>query len=479
MGLPVKEAINNPNRRPITMTQSIIISEQVKQQFSTRATLAAIGAKVQAKGVFDPIAERVKIAQKKVKYSAVEKLQDGYINILAGAHGMVEINKRVRPDRALQAAFGRSGCAEQSVVQDCLDACTAENVEQMHQAMMVIYRRHSLGYRHNYKQQWQLLDADLTGRPCGRKATLAQKRYFARQRNRRGRQAGYLVATYYDEIVVERVYEGKMQLSLALPGLVEAAEQTLELDEARRQRTILRVDAGGGSVDDVNWVLQRGYHFHGKDYSANRVKTLMESVDWVTDPKDANRQFGWVTILDNPYDYPIRRIAVRCRKKNRQWAQGVILSSLLPEWVLELTDQAPECIQDPLAVLCAYVYFYDQRGGGVEIEIKEDKQGLGTKHRNKKRFEAQQIVAQLEALAHNTLVWVRRWLTPYCPRLEHWGMLRLVRDVCHMSGLILLDQSGHILQIMLNQAEPLAKELSVGLTSILTQEQIAVILGEI
>jgi hypothetical protein len=121
----------------------------------------------------------------------------------------------------------------------------------------------------------------------------------------------------------------------------------------------------------------------------------------------------------------LRRIAVRCRKKNGQWAQGVILSSLLPESVLQLTGQAPECIQDPLAVLCAYVYLYDQRGGGVEIEIKEDKQGLGSKHRNKKRFEAQQMVAQLEALAHNTLVWARHWLAPYCPRLSRWGMLRL------------------------------------------------------
>jgi hypothetical protein len=460
------------------MTESIIISEQVKRQFSARATLVAIGAKVRAKKVFAPVVETVKIAQKTVYYTPGEKLQDAYINILAGGHGMVEINKRVRPDRALQAAFGRTGCAEQSVVQDTLDACTAENVAQMHQAMQDIYRRHSRGYRHCYRREWQLLDIDLTGRPCGKKAALAKKRYFAHQRNRRGRQVGYVVATQYDEIVVERVYDGKAQLSQAFPGLVEGAEQTLELDEARRQRTILRVDAGGGSIADVNWALARGYHFHGKDYSANRVRTLVDNVTWVTDPKDTGRQFGWVTEPTGLYCCPVRRIAVRCRKRNGQWAQGVILSSLLPEWVLELTGQSAECIEDTLVVLCAYVYFYDQRGGGVETEIKEDKQGLGTKHRNKKRFEAQQMVAQLEALAHNTLVWVRHWLTPYCPRLAHWGMLRLVRDVCHMNGMILLDHTGRILRIVLNQAEPLARELSVGLASILTLEQISIILGE-
>jgi hypothetical protein len=341
------------------MAESIIISEQVKRQFSARATLVAIGAKVRAERIFRPVAKTVKIAQKTVKYTPTEKLLDGYINILAGGHGMVEIHKRVRPDRAVQAAFGRSGCAEQSVVQDTLDACTPENVEQMHQAMGVIYRQHSYGYRHDYDQIWQLLDIDLTGRPCGKKATLAEKRYYAHQRNRRGRQVGYAVATHYDEIVVERVYRGKEQLSLALPGLVEAAEQNLGLDKVKRQRTIIRVDAGGGSVDDVNWVLERDYHFHGKDYSANRVKNLVVGVAWVTDPKDTGRQFGWVTEPTDLYCRPVKRIAVRCRKKNGQWAQGVILSTLLPEWVLQLTSQSPTCIQDPLAVLCAYVYFYD------------------------------------------------------------------------------------------------------------------------
>jgi len=48
----------------------------------------------------------------------------------------------------------------------------------------------------------------------------------------------------------------------------------------------------------------------------------------------------------------------------------------LPEQVLTLTAQTADLSQDPLAVLLAYVHFYDLRGGGVETEIKEDKQGL-------------------------------------------------------------------------------------------------------
>jgi hypothetical protein len=63
-------------------------------------------------------------------------------------------------------------------------------------------------------------------------------------------------------------------------------------------------------------------------------------------------------------------------------------------------------------VLLAYVYLYDQRGGGVETSFKGDHQGLGNTKRSKKRFEAQQMVMLLGALAHNVVIWARRWLTP-------------------------------------------------------------------
>jgi hypothetical protein len=157
------------------MNESIIISENVKAYFSAHTSLAAIGAKMCKLKLFEPIVQEVKIAQKIVKYHPTEKLLDAFIAILAGAQGMVEVNKCVRADLGLQRAFGRTGCAEQSVVQDTLDACAVENVSQMHQAIEKIFRRHSQTYRHDYQLAWQLLDADMTGRPCGKKAKFASK----------------------------------------------------------------------------------------------------------------------------------------------------------------------------------------------------------------------------------------------------------------------------------------------------------------
>ena len=99
-----------------------------------------------------------------------------------------------------------------------------------------------------------------------------------------------MIGSWYEEIVVERLFAGTTQLNTALQPLLEASEQMLELNESRRPRTIVRLDSGGGSVAEINWLLDRGYQVHGKDYSGVRAKTLAESVSqWITDPDDPSR----------------------------------------------------------------------------------------------------------------------------------------------------------------------------------------------
>src|SRR5713226_5684131 len=447
------------------------------KQFSSCASLAAIGLKLRALKLFEPIEHTVHIAQKTIKDSPSDKLYDAFISLLAGAHGLVEINTRLRADSALQRAFGRSRCAEQSVVQDTLNACTPENVGQMEHALDAIYRQHSQGYQHDYEADFQILDVDMSGLPCGPKAAFATKGYFAKQRNRRGRQLGRVLASHYGEIVVDRLFDGKTQLTRALQPLMLAAEATLQLDEQKRCRTIVRMDAGGGSLADVNWLLARGYLVHGKDYSGQQAKRLAKSVvDWYTDPHQPERQFGWVTGPTEAYVRPVVRIAVRCRKPDGQFAYGVLLSALSAQHVLTLTGQPLSLLDDPAAVLLAYVRFYDQRGGGIETSFKGDKQGLGIGKRSKKRFAAQQMGMLLGALAHNVIVWARRWLAS--PALQQYGMLRMVRDVFHISGFLLTDACGQVVQVVLNQAAPLALTLVHPLRKLLLCAHVAVNLGQ-
>src|SRR6266568_9266116 len=88
--------------------------------------------------------------------------------------------------------------------------------------------------------------------------------------------------------------------------------------------------------------------------------------DWYADPSHPERQFGWVSETTEAYVRPVKRIAVRCRKPDGTFAYGVLISALSAQHVLTLTGQSLSLLDDPTAVLLAYLRFYDQRGGGVE-----------------------------------------------------------------------------------------------------------------
>lgn len=57
----------------------------------------------------------------------------------------------------------------------------------------------------------------MTGLPAGRLGEGVTKGYFANMRNRRGRQLGWVLAIWYEELMVERFAErdGKRQLDQA------------------------------------------------------------------------------------------------------------------------------------------------------------------------------------------------------------------------------------------------------------------------
>jgi hypothetical protein len=182
------------------------------------------------------------------------------------------------------------------------------------------------------------------------------------------------------------------------------------------------------------------------------------------------------------YRRSITRVAVRCRLATGQWAAGVVVSSLPVADACALAGLDPGAATDPSGAALAFVYRYDQRGGGVETSFetsfKEDKQGLGITKRAKKRFAAQQMVVALGALAHNVLVWAKHWLQAQCPRLARFGVKRLVRDVFGIGGGVELDTHGHIIRIVLNQANHCAHWLLLALQTLASSADVAVRLGE-
>jgi hypothetical protein len=107
--------------------------------FTSRATLIALGLKVKQLKIMETIGQSVHIKQKTINDSPLDKLTDALMTILAGGRGLVEANKLIRSDRAIQQAFGRERCAEQSVISQTLNACTSETISQMSVAWQQVY----------------------------------------------------------------------------------------------------------------------------------------------------------------------------------------------------------------------------------------------------------------------------------------------------------------------------------------------------
>jgi hypothetical protein len=448
-------------------------------RFSARASLAVVGLKMRQMKIWQSVERHVTIKQKVIKYTPPEKLRHAFINIVSGGQGTVEINTRVRPDHALQRAFGCQGCADQSVVSSTLNACTAQNVRQMRQANQELYRRYGQGYHHDYEQGWQVLDVDMTGMPAGRQGEGVTKGYFSGRRGRRGRQLGRVTATLYQEIVLDKLYSGKTQLERSLQELVTQAEQVLDLGPDKRQRTVIRVDAGGGRDADINWLLERHYHILIKVKNWQRVRKLHKRVKlWHTDPKEPKRQIGWVTA---PHDYvrPTRQLAIRTLTKKGTWQLRVLVFTLDNTYLFQLARRP--CGKEPseLEIMLAALYAYDLRGGGIETSIKDSKQGLGITKRNKRNFHAQEMLVLLTQLASNLLIWIRNRMAQHVPFWRKYGLLRLIRDAFHIPGSIQLDSQGCCLLITLNEAHGLASNYLEAISPLLARNELCVNLGQI
>jgi len=461
--------------RRISMSQSTI---SVVTQPSAQASLAALVAHLKARGIFDEVGAGVHIAQKTVKDRPQDKVQDILLALLAGTQSLVQLNTLLRQEVGVQQAAGRSRCAEQSVAQQTLDAASEQNVAELEEVLTRLLHRHSQVAQHRFRDAWLILDADLTGLPAGKRAEQSVKGYFSDPRKHRGRQQARVLASQYDEIVLDGLYPGNTLLVQVLPQLIEQAEQILGLKPSQRRRTIVRIDGGGGSIASVNFLLNQGYAVVTKDYSFRRTQLFAQQVsEWVTDPTHPNRQMGWVTQQSTDYVAPVRRLAVRSKSAKGRWQYAVLLFANLSDFdLLLLMGERPTT--DAATIMGAYLHFYDQRGGGIESSFGQDKSGLGLTKRNKKRFQAQRFLMLLGTLAHNLVIWSRRWLAAASPqvaqRLQHYGIKRIIRDLYHISGTLSFDAQGRLCAIALNPASSLAKLMLLPLRHLLAPASIAV-----
>ncbi|GAC1356554.1 MAG: hypothetical protein NVS4B11_31080 [Ktedonobacteraceae bacterium] len=63
-------------------------------------------------------------------------------------------------------------------------------------------------------------------------------------------------------------------------------------------------------------------------------------------------------------------------------------------------------------------------------------------------------------------------------QVRHYGIVRMVRDVFHISGFLDIDVLGHVIHIVLNQDALLARSLANSLQELLAPLHVVIRLGQ-
>jgi Transposase DDE domain group 1 len=415
---------------------------------SARASLCALGEYLRRHAFFAPLSQHVQIPQKTIKYRPVEKLLDALVGMLCGAKTIAQSNVTVRVDPAVQRAFGRKGCADQSTIARTLQAGTPQTVQQLEEVSWYYLKRYGHTARHRFRERLLWVDIDLTPLPTGAKAEGSERTWMGRCRSKTGRKVLRVTASDYREILHETLLRGKAAGGPALKAALQEVEGHLGWTRERRQRIVLRLDGGFGTTAILNWLLSRGYQVVAKISNSSRVRTLRPHLGPWQPTSSPGREMAEVL---RPHRF--------CRK-TRQWvlrtpkAKGGYHYAAL---VTTLPDLPPLAVADA----------YDGRAL-IEASFCQDKQGLGIVKRRQHHWEAQQLVLLLARLAHHLLLWSQQWLSRL-PQLRHrlrgYGVVRLLQEVWTVPG-VLHWEHGWLVSVRFDPLHPLARLLQGGFAAL-------------
>ena len=358
---------------------------------------------MQSKKVFEPIHQGVSIDQKNVVYRPTDKLVFAAIGMLSGAQTVSEINTTVRPDTVLLNAFGYSRCADQSVIQQTLDAATETTVSELEAALNRIREPHTQTDSDGVGAGDVLcVDMDLSALPVSKRAEGAEKGYVAKQKNQYTRQLARVVVSETQEIVSHALYSGTPRSDAVFKTMVGKLETTLHLDTREKRGGVqLCFDAGFGTDANLNYALWRGYQVLGKMYAWQRAKKLAKSVEtWVAVPTRKGipgREAGWVS---KPHRYGRKtvQVAVRTPKKDGTWSSAVLVTTK--------TD----------ASVAVIVREYDKRSGAPESSFGQDYEALSLRKFRKSGLVAQRENIRIRDFRCSCLLMCRRIKLSYVAR---------------------------------------------------------------
>jgi len=210
----------------------------------------------------------------------------------------------------------------------------------------------------------------------------------------------------------------------------ELLNRLLELDEKQRQRTVWRMDGGGGSDANFRLLLQQGYQLHAKGFSSSHAAALAKQVSrW-----DAYAD-TWFDEVEPTFDLgrPFRVFVQRRRKKEKFLHNYFVITLKLPSKM-------------------HFLAYYNDRGGVETEQFREDKSGLAMDVRRKRSLQGQKGYIFLTDLAHNLLADFKHHAL-VGSRFEGYGIKRIVRDLLSMPGLLAFDDQKLVRVDLLSQKQ--------------------------
>jgi Transposase DDE domain group 1 len=408
---------------------------------TNRASLCALGEYLKRHCFFAPLQEQVQIPQKTVRYRPIDKVLDGLVGILCGAKTIAQSNVTVRVDPAVQRAFGRRGCAEQSTIARTLQASTAETVAQLSRVSWYYLKRYGQTPHHQFAERLLWVDVDVTPLPIGAQAEGSERTWMGRNRSKTGRKVLQWTASDYREMLHETLLRGKASAVPAFKTALGELETRLGWTRERRQRIVLRLDGGFGTTEILNWLLSHGYQVVAKISHSGRVRKLRQALGPWQPTSSPGREIAAV-LQPHRFCRTTRQWVIRTPKDKGGYQYAVLVTTV--------PDLEPTALADA----------YDGRAM-IEATFCQDKQALGLVTRRQRRWEAQQMVLLLARLAHHLLLWGKQWLSRVPTtrwRLRGYGLVRLLRDVWAVPGVIRWRR-GWMVSVRFSPLHPLATPL--------------------
>lgn len=415
-------------------------------------------------GFFSSIDRFVSLKMKTVDYSWQQKLHTLWASVVVGCNHTVQINDRLGAhERASAALFGLERFPDQSNVNRLLHAVTPEHLPQWRALHLALLARHSRGKRRRLwarlANQQRVLFIDIDQRSLvvsSNHFELCAKGHFGRKRGRWGYQLSLaFLGGQVGEVLDEHLDPGNTPAATCLDDLLDAVLAYCTRTGIKPSSVVIRADALYGTVDIVQKIQARGFHFLLKGISRQRAAKLLSGVpDQIVFAQVDNgheREPAWMCDLGEREHRHGRKAgaehAVRCRTlvlvrhlwKNdtrragpKQRAQKTA-DGRARRRVRRVDYFVTDLEARQLPVAAVLPTYHDR--STIERYFYDEAYGLGARQVRTKHFPGQALFQFLVATTNNLLRWMKHSLFKGT-EIERMGICRLVHSAMQIPARI-------------------------------------------